>query len=113
MRQGTSPVILEEKGDLLKSTRVSNRCPYAAAAIIAPYISPASRSRSEFLSEYFGLCSQPIFEIVTVFIAPFLEKPIGTCSHYFFGQFKGAFVEFRGWMWQCQTSCISDDVVQR
>jgi hypothetical protein len=52
-------------------------------------------SGSGFLSNYFGFCSEPIFEVVTVFMAPFLEKPIRTCSHYFFGQFKGAFVGYR------------------
>jgi hypothetical protein len=83
-------------GDLLKSTRVSNRCLYATDALLPPYISSASSSFSEFFSKYLCLRSQPIFEVVTVFVASFLEKPIRTCSHYFFGQFKGAFVGFRG-----------------
>jgi hypothetical protein len=53
---------------------------------------------SRFLSKYFGLRSEPIFEVVTMFATPFLEKPIRTCSHDPFGQCEGAFVGFRGWM---------------
>ena len=36
----------------------------------------ASSNSSEFLSKYVGLCSKPIFEVVTVFAAPFLVIPI-------------------------------------
>ena len=41
-------------------------------------LQPLPCIRSWFPSKYFGLRSQPIFEIVTVFRAPFLEKPIRT-----------------------------------
>ena len=39
-----------------------------------------SRS-SGFLSKYFGFRLQPIFEVVTVFTAPFLVKPIRTYTN--------------------------------
>jgi hypothetical protein len=42
-----------------------------------------------FLSNYFAPCSEPIFEVVTVFIAPFLEKSICTGTNYVLGQFEG------------------------
>ena len=51
---------------------------------------------SEFLSKYFRLRSEPIFDVVTVFTAPFFEKPIRTDAHYVLGQFERAFVGFRG-----------------
>jgi hypothetical protein len=54
-----------------------------------------SRS-SGLLSNYFGLCSEPIFEMVTAFTAPFLVRPICTPTNYILGQFEGAFVGLRG-----------------
>ena len=67
--------------------------PYRRAA-------PAFRTicfTSGFPSKYFGLRPEPIFEVVTVFIAPCFEKSIRTCSHDLFGQCERAFIGFRGW----------------
>jgi hypothetical protein len=54
--------------------------------------SPPSVSLSAaggFFSNYFAPCSEPIFEVATVFIAPFRVKLICTGTNYVLGQFEG------------------------
>jgi len=53
-------------------------------------------SSSGFLPGYFGLCSEPIFEVVTVFTAPFLVKLIRMHTSYILGQFERALLGLRG-----------------
>ena len=63
---------------------------YATAALLPPSV-PRLRSSSGFLSNYFGLCLKPIFEVVTVFTAPFLVKLIRMGTNYILRQFERAF----------------------
>ena len=63
----------------------------------APGLPTFCFSRSAgFLPKYFGFRSQPVFQVVTVFAAPFLVKPIGANTNYVLGQLERAFVRIPG-----------------